>query len=34
MAVSSGMKTLIADGYAKCLAGLTSPEEVIRVANG
>ena len=34
MAVSSAMKSLLADGYAKCLAGLTSPEEVMRVANG
>lgn len=33
-AIRSGMHSLLADGLNKCLAGLTSPEEVLRVANG
>lgn len=34
VAVKSGMRLLMADGLAKAMAGLTSPEEVLRVANG
>jgi general secretion pathway protein E len=32
VAIRNGMTTMIADGLAKCLSGMTSPAEVLRVA--
>jgi general secretion pathway protein E len=31
VAIGAGMTTMVADGVAKCRAGLTSPAELLRV---